>query len=139
MGFCYNLLFCCFEGFVGFGGFFAWLVFVWWLFFFHYIPYSELHLASFFSCTSYRMLCRKVVLEALSTTVVPFQGSREILSMKICSTFYVLHMFTQASKSLIYTWILPDSEDAQTLSDMNSHRREDIITFLPFHWAPQRK
>lgn len=35
--------------------------------------------------------------------VVHFQGFKEILSMKICSTFHVLYMLTQASKSLVYT------------------------------------
>lgn len=35
--------------------------------------------------------------------VVPLQGFREILSMKICSIVYVLYMFAQARKSLVCT------------------------------------
>lgn len=80
---------------------------------------TGIHLASFFplhilSCFHYqvslyilgRMLCRSGAGGIKHQRVVPFQGSRQILSMKICSTFHAMCKFTQASKSKLLTYFL---------------------------------
>lgn len=101
-----------------------------------------IHLANFFplhilSCFHYqvslytlgRMLWRSGAGRIKHQGVVPFQGSREILSMQICSTFHVLYRFTQASKNKHLTYFL--------LQKMFKHWvtwKEDNITYLHFHW-----
>lgn len=155
MGFCYNL-FGCFEGVLGLGVvfFFIWdlllllLFFIWWLLFFHYIPYSGIHLASFFilhilRCfhhqaslsTLDRMLCRKVVLEVLSPTeLYTSRALRRSYPWKFAQHFMCCICLHRLAKVLYTLEVLPDPEDAQTLHYMGSPRKD-----VHFHWAqPQR-